>query len=48
MQGNLKGRPCINMIAKEIVKTVGILFRLKYVLPENALLNIYNALTHLV
>ena len=32
------------MIAKTIAKTVQILFRLKYVLPKNALFNIYNAL----
>ena len=41
---NLKWKSHANMVAKKISKTIGVMTRLKNVLPVNVLRNIYNAL----
>ena len=41
---NLKWNPHIDMLAKKISKTIGIMKRLRNTLPHNTLLHIYNAL----
>ena len=41
---NLKWKSHENMVAKKISKTIGVMARLKNVLPVNVLRNIYNAL----
>ena len=44
LDDNLKWNSHINMIAKKISKTIGIMKKLKKYLPTSVLLNIYNAL----
>ena len=44
LDDNLKWNSHINMIAKKISKTIGIMKKIKKYLPTSALLNIYNAL----